>query len=107
MKENEKTEKQRRAGVLMPVSSLPSAFGIGTLGKQAYAFIDWLHSAGMKVWQVLPLLPTGYGDSPYQSCASNALNYYFIDLEILTEEGLLDPSDYADIVWSEEERRVD
>ena len=69
----------RQAGILMPVSSLPSSVGIGTFGKGAYAFVDWLQSAGMRVWQVLPLLPTGYGDSPYQSCASNALNYYFID----------------------------
>ncbi len=98
---------ERRAGVLMPVSSLPSPFGIGTLGKGAYAFVDWLESAGMKIWQVLPLLPTGYGDSPYQSCASDALNYYFIDLDLLAEEGLLHQSDYADIVWGTDERRVD
>ena len=91
----------------MPVSSLPSAFGIGTLGKGAYAFVDWLQSAGMKVWQVLPLLPTGYGDSPYQSCAADALNYYFIDFELLANDGLLQPSDYERIVWSEDERRVD
>ena len=91
----------------MPVSSLPSAFGIGTLGKGAYAFVDWLQSAGMKVWQVLPLLPTGYGDSPYQSCAADALNYYFIDFELLANDGLLQPSDYESIVWSEDERRVD
>ncbi len=91
----------------MPVSALPSPFGIGTLGKGAYDFIDWLASAGMKIWQVLPLLPTGYGDSPYQSCASNALNYYFIDFTLLQQEGLLEEKDYADIVWSYDERRVD
>ena len=99
--------KERGAGILMPVSSLPSKYGIGTLGKGAYSFVDWLYSAGMKVWQVLPLLPTGYGDSPYQSCAADALNYYFIDFDILTEEGLLLPSDYQGIAWSEDERRVD
>ena len=97
----------RRAGVLMPVSSLPSNFGIGTLGVGAYAFLDWLESAGMKIWQVLPLLPTGYGDSPYQSCASDALNYYFIDFDELEKDGLLEKSDYQDIVWSEDVRRVD
>ena len=97
----------RRAGVLMPVSSLPSPYGVGTLGKGAYEFIDWLSSAQMKVWQVLPLLPTGYGDSPYQSCASNALNYYFIDFNLLEQEGLLCKSDYENIVWSDDERRVD
>ncbi len=108
-REDIQTQKQteRRAGILMPVSSLPSPFGIGTLGKGAYDFIDWLKSAGMKIWQVLPLLPTGYGDSPYQSCASDALNYYFIDLDLLEKDGLLQKSDYADIEWSQEERRVD
>ncbi len=108
--EKRKTKKEivnRRAGILMPVSSLPSDYGIGTMGKGAYAFVDWLQSAGMKIWQVLPLLPTGYGDSPYQSCSSNALNYYFIDFALLEEEGLLQSSDYADIVWGEDERRVD
>ena len=97
----------RKAGVLMPVSSLPSPFGIGTLGAGAYSFIDWLFSAGIKIWQVLPLLPTGYGDSPYQSCASDALNYYFIDFALLEEEGLLEKKDYKDIAWSKDERRVD
>ena len=91
----------------MPVSSLPSDCGIGTLGKCAYDFIDWLHSAGMKIWQVLPLLPTGYGDSPYQSCASNALNPYFIDFALLLEDGLLENSDYADLQWGDDPRRVD
>ena len=106
---NEKTENKtsRKTGVLMPVSSLPSPFGIGTLGKGAYAFIDWLAQAKMKIWQVLPLLPTGYGDSPYQSCASDALNYYFIDFDLLREDGLLDNADYENIVWSDDERRVD
>lgn len=98
---------KRSAGILMPISSLPSAEGIGTLGKGAYAFVDWLETAGMKIWQVLPLLPTGYGDSPYQSYASDALNFYFIDLEALKAEGLLEDSDYADIIWSDDERRVD
>ncbi|MBQ8283567.1 MAG: 4-alpha-glucanotransferase [Clostridia bacterium] len=99
--------QKREAGILMPVSSLPSNEGIGTLGKGAYRFVDWLCNANMKIWQVLPLLPTGYGDSPYQSYASDALNYYFIDLETLEEEGLLKKNDYQDIVWSENVRRVD
>ena len=109
MEKSKKVEKsaKRQAGVLMPVSSLPSKFGIGTLGAGAYAFVDWLKLAGMKVWQVLPLLPTGYGDSPYQSCASNALNYYFIDFELLQKDGLLSEDDYNTVVWSEDERQVD
>ncbi len=109
MKTIEKEDKkgQRRAGILMPVSSLPSPFGIGTLGKGAYDFVDWLEASGIKIWQVLPLLPTGYGDSPYQSCASNALNYYFIDFDLLQRDGLLNEEDYRDITWSYDERRVD
>lgn len=102
-----KIQSKRRAGVLMPVSSLPSSCGIGTLGAGAYAFVDWLASAGMKVWQVLPLLPTGYGDSPYQSCAADALNPYFIDFALLEKDGLLQREEYADWVWGEDERRVD
>ena len=91
----------------MPVSSLPSPYGIGTLGKGAYDFVDWLTSAGIKIWQVLPLLPTGYGDSPYQSFASDALNYYFIDFALLEQDGLLNVEDYANVVFSTDERRVD
>lgn len=91
----------------MPISSLPSPYGIGTLGKSAYRFIDWLKSAGMKIWQALPLLPTNYGDSPYQSCASDALNYYFIDFETLAKEGLLLKTDYAAEDWGTDDRRVD
>ncbi len=99
--------KQRKFGVLMPISSLPSDCGIGTLGKGAYQFVDWLKTAGAKLWQVLPLLPTGYGDSPYQSCSADAVNHYFIDFEQLVEEGLLEYSDYRDCDWSEDVRRVD
>ena len=97
----------RSAGVLLPISSLPSAEGIGTLGDGAYAFVDWLESAGMKIWQVLPLLPTSYGDSPYQSYASDALNFYFIDLKYLEKEGLLSADEYTQLDWGEDERRVD
>ena len=105
--ETRTNRNNRRAGVLMPVSSLPSDCGIGTLGDGAYAFVDWLSSAGMKIWQVLPLLPTGYGDSPYQSCSLDALNYYFIDFELLCKQGLLQKSDYIGVDFGEDERRVD
>ena len=91
----------------MPISSLPSDCGIGTLGAGAYAFVDWLYAAGMKIWQVLPLLPTSYGDSPYQSCASDALNPYFIDFATLVAEGLLEENEYTAVEWSHDERRVD
>lgn len=100
-------QRERRAGILMPVSALPSPYGIGTLGKAAFDFVDWLQSAGMRLWQVLPLGPTGYGDSPYQSCSADALNYYFIDLDLLKEEGLLEKGEYADADWGEDARRVD
>ena len=105
--ERENNPQTRKAGVLLPVSALPSPFGIGTLGKEAYEFVDWLQSAGMKIWQVLPIVPTGYGDSPYQSCAADALNYYFIDFRLLQEKGLLEEQDYSCVEWSDDERRVD
>ena len=73
----------------MPISSLPSQYGIGSFSKEAYDFVDFLQAAGQKIWQILPLCPTGYGDSPYQSASVFAGNPYFIDLEELIEEGLL------------------
>ncbi|MGN1234656.1 MAG: 4-alpha-glucanotransferase [Christensenellaceae bacterium] len=98
---------ERKGGILMPISSLPSQEGIGTMGREAYRFIDFLKRSGMKIWQVLPLVPTNYGDSPYQSCSSTALNYYFIDLEELAEEGYLTREEIAaaDLKWCD--RRVD
>lgn len=77
----------------MPVASLPGAYGIGTFGKEAYKFVDFLKKAGQQYWQLLPLGPTGYGDSPYQSFSTFAGNPYFIDLEMLIEEGLLEKSE--------------
>lgn len=81
--------KNRKAGILLPITSLPSRYGIGTLGKEAYRFVDFLKKAGQSYWQILPVGPTGYGDSPYQSFSTFAGNPYFIDLEMLIEEGLL------------------
>ena len=80
---------RHKAGILMPVSSLPSKYGIGSFGESAFRFVDFLASVGQKCWQVLPLNPTSYGDSPYQSPSSVAGNPYFIDLDILCERGLL------------------
>lgn len=79
----------RASGVLMPIFSLPSKYGIGCFSKEAYKYVDLLKEAGQSYWQILPLGPTGYGDSPYQSFSTYAGNPYFIDLEILIEEGLL------------------
>lgn len=76
----------RTSGVLLPISGLPSKFGIGCFSKEAYAFVDRLKEAGQKYWQILPLGPTGYGDSPYQSFSTYAGNPYFIDLEALIEK---------------------
>lgn len=79
----------RKAGILMPIASLPSRYGIGAFSKDAYDFVDWLVEAGQSYWQVLPLGPTGYGDSPYQSFSTFAGNPYFIDLEELVQQGYL------------------
>lgn len=79
----------RASGILLPVASLPSKYGIGSFSKEAFEFIDILHGAGQKFWQILPLGLTGYGDSPYQSFSTFAGNAYFIDLESLVTEGLL------------------
>lgn len=79
----------RSSGVLMHITSLPGPYGVGTMGKEAYAFVDFLKESGQSYWQILPLTPTGYGDSPYQSCSAFAGNYYLIDLDTLIAEGLL------------------
>ena len=80
---------KRASGILLPVASLPSKYGIGCFSKEAYDFIDRLQEAGQSYWQILPLSPTSYGDSPYQSFSSFAGNPYFIDLDTLVEEGVL------------------
>jgi len=91
----------------MSVASLPSHYGIGTFGKAAYEFADFLHSAGQKYWQMLPLGPTSYGDSPYQSFSTFAGNPYFIDLDMLVEEGLLTKEEVTSCHWGDDPRYVD
>ena len=80
---------KRAAGILLSITSLPSKYGIGCFSKEAYEFVDWLKEAGQSYWQILPVGPTSYGDSPYQSFSTFAGNPYFIDLEALIEEGVL------------------
>ena len=89
----------RKSGVLMHISSLPSKYGIGSFGDEAYKFVDFLSEAHQTYWQILPLSQTGYGDSPYQSVSAFAGNPYFIDLEYLEKEGLLKKEDYVDVDW--------
>ena len=84
---------RRSAGILLPIFSLPSDYGIGSLGKEARAFADFLHAAGQSWWQILPVGPTGEGDSPYTSMSTFAGNPLFIDLDLLAADGLLDRSD--------------
>ena len=90
----------------MPISSLPSPYGIGTLGAEARKFVDFLAAGGQSCWQVLPLGPTSYGDSPYQSFSSFAGNPYFIDLDVLAEWGLLEPGEYQNVNWGDDPSRV-
>src|SRR5664279_752795 len=80
----------RASGILLHITSLPSPYGVGTMGKEAYEFVDFLKKTGQSYWQVLPVLTTGYGDSPYQSFSTFAGNPYLIDFERLCDAGLLD-----------------
>ena len=97
----------RESGILMPVSSLPGPYGIGCFGKAALEFVDFLAEAGQTIWQILPLSPTGYGDSPYQSCSAFAGNPYFIDLDALKAEGLLTAAQLKAEEWGENPLEVD
>ncbi|MBQ8083838.1 MAG: 4-alpha-glucanotransferase, partial [Clostridia bacterium] len=98
---------ERSSGVLLAVTSLPSKYGIGTLGKEAFAFADFLKEAGQKYWQVLPLGPTGLGDSPYSSFSTFAGNPYLIDLELLIEDGLLTKKYVESLDWGDDPAHVD
>lgn len=97
----------RSSGVLMHISSLPAPYGIGTMGQQARVFVDFLQKSGQRYWQILPICPTGYGDSPYQTFSTFAGNPYFIDLDMLMEAGLLEKSEYDTIVWGSTPEKVD
>ncbi|MDR2900101.1 MAG: 4-alpha-glucanotransferase, partial [Treponema sp.] len=105
MNVNETTK--RGAGILLPVFSLPSNYGIGSFGDAAYQWIDFLSMSGQSYWQVLPLHPTSYGDSPYQSVSAFAGNPYFIDLDILCKEGLLTPDECSGVSFGDDPHQVD
>ena len=98
---------KRSSGVLLSITSLPGPYGIGTLGHSAYEFTDFLVKAGQRFWQILPLGPTSYGDSPYQSFSTFAGNPYLIDPDMLIEDGLLKPEEVKDCEWGSEPRYVD
>ena len=98
---------ERAAGILMPISSLPSEYGIGCFSKSAYEFVDWLKKAGQSYWQILPLGPTSYGDSPYQSFSTFAGNPYFISLEALVEEGVLTKAECEAVDWGKAKGSID
>ncbi len=97
----------RESGVLMHITSLPGPYGIGTMGRYAYEFVDFLQKAGQSCWQILPLSPTGYGDSPYQSFSTFAGNEYLIDCDMLIAQGLLTQEEVDGVHWGDEEGRVD
>jgi len=97
----------KKSGILMHITSLPSPYGIGSMGKCAYQFVDFLADAGQSYWQLLPLSPTGYGDSPYQAFSAFAGNHYLIDLDLLIAEGLLRQEEADSICWGTDDTRVD
>lgn len=97
----------RSSGILMHISSLPSPYGIGSFGKSAFDFVDFLKNSGQEFWQVLPMGPTGYGDSPYQSFSTFAGNPYFIDMDTLADDGLIDKDSLKDYDWLWSADRVD
>ena len=98
---------KRSSGVLMHITSLPGKFGIGTFGKSAYDFVDFLEETNQTYWQILPLTTTSYGDSPYQSFSAVAGNLNLIDFSLLKEDGLLEESDYVKINFGENPEKVD
>ena len=97
----------RKSGIIFPIFSLPSNYGIGTFGVEAYNFIDFLEKANQSYWQILPLGPTSYGDSPYQSFSTFAGNPYFIDLDLLTKDGLLKQEEIDSIDFGKDNRYID
>ena len=97
----------RASGILLPIFSLPGKYGVGCFSKEAYKFIDFLKECDQKYWQILPIGPTSYGDSPYQSFSTFAGNPYFISLEDLIEQGLLTKAECDGIDFGKNSNEVD
>ena len=97
----------RKAGILMGIPSLPSDYGIGCLSKEAYEFVDFLKKSNQKYWQILPICPTSFGDSPYQSFSSFAGNPYFVDLNTLIDEGVLSEEDCKSVDFGTDNTQID
>ena len=102
-----KEMQTRGSGILLPIFSLPSPYGIGTMGSEARRFVDFLKKGGQKYWQILPVGQTSYGDSPYQSFSVHAGNPYFIDFDLLKEDGLLEDIEYRYGFWGESVDSID
>ncbi|HKL80821.1 MAG TPA: 4-alpha-glucanotransferase [Mobilitalea sp.] len=102
-----KQQLDRGAGVLMPISAIPSPYGIGSLGEESYRYADFLERIGCRYWQVLPVVPTSFGDSPYQSFSAFAGNPYFIDLDYLINEGLITNEEVSCFEWMTKEESID
>ena len=98
---------ERSSGILLHPTSLPGKYGIGSLGKEAYKFVDFLKKANQKLWQIFPLGPTGYGDSPYQCFSTFAGNPYLIDFDLLIEQNLLNEEDLRDVDFGGNEEYID
>ncbi|MBN1051277.1 4-alpha-glucanotransferase [Clostridium botulinum] len=98
---------RRSSGIIMHIASLPGEFGIGTFGKEAYEFADFLKESHQKYWQILPIGPTSYGDSPYQSFSAFAGNPYFIDFNLLKKDGLLKSKDYSNLNFGKDKEDID
>lgn len=99
--EARRDDYMRSSGVLLGIASLNGDYGIGKMGVEARRFVDFLAKSGQHYWQILPLAPTGYGDSPYQSCSIHAGNPYFIDFEQLEADGLLKPEEYKNVEFGD------
>jgi len=98
---------KRSCGILMPITALPSPYGIGTLGQAAFSFVDFLADAGQSWWQLLPVGHTSFGDSPYQCFSTCAGNPYLVDLDLLCRDGLLKPEELRSVSWGDDPQKVD